>query len=206
MVRARKHGFTLVELLVVIAIIALLAGLLLPVLAKAREGSKRTSCTNNIRQIITGLHLYADDPTQGKFPTSAGTKASALWLAYPKYITDYRVFSCPSSPSADLLKAKAVGAAITARPTTNPAGECGYQYDDRHTQAQGFAGLVGDNVTGGNSSHGSGNAFAFCMGLVDGSSAVSTKITRDAGESKTDDVTANEAAALTLEKDTWLQD
>jgi len=200
MIRAKKHGFTLVELLVVIAIIALLAGLLLPVLAKAREGSKRTSCTNNIRQIITGLHLYADDPTQGGFPKNA-SKATALWLAYPKYITDYRVYSCPSKPTTDALKSKTAGATVAA------GTEVAYQYDDRHTQSQGFAGLVADRINPANTSnHGSAGTFAFCMGLVDGSSAVLTKVSRDAGEGKTDDVTANEEATITLDKDTWLQD
>jgi len=200
MVRAKAHGFTLIELLVVIAIIALLAGLLLPVLAKAREGSKRTSCTNNIRQIITGLHLYADDPTQGGLPKNA-SKVTALWLAYPKYITDYRVYSCPSKPTTEALKSKAIGATIVA------GTEGAYQYDDRHTQSQGFAGLVGDRISPADTSnHGTGAAFAFCMGLVDGSSGVYTKSVRDAGQGAPDDVTKDEAGTITLERDTFLQD
>lgn len=61
MMKKFRHGFTLIELLVVIAIISILAAILFPVFARARENARRTSCMSNLKQINLGLLQYTQD-------------------------------------------------------------------------------------------------------------------------------------------------
>jgi prepilin-type N-terminal cleavage/methylation domain-containing protein len=72
-----RHGFTLIELLVVVAIIGLLAGIILPVLAQARQKSIRTTCLSNLKQIGLAISLYTDDNEQTlPGPCFSGARAS----------------------------------------------------------------------------------------------------------------------------------
>lgn len=94
-----KRGFTLIELLVVIAIIAILAAILFPVFARARESARRTSCSNNIKQIVIGLKSYIgdNDETYPAVGTNATpTDASGWASAIQPYVKSVQILQCPS--------------------------------------------------------------------------------------------------------------
>jgi prepilin-type N-terminal cleavage/methylation domain-containing protein/prepilin-type processing-associated H-X9-DG protein len=100
----RSHGFTLIELLVVIAIIAILAALLFPVFARARDQARMTKCKSNLRQIGTAIKLYSNDWSGESPPYGNGNDyhdfGRAAYLLLP-YVRDEQVWRCPSF-NADL--------------------------------------------------------------------------------------------------------
>lgn len=93
----RARGFTLIELLVVIAIIALLIGILLPSLGRARESSRRARCLNNTRQLAMACINYSNDVKAGYFiPAYFDWEDNIGWL-FPTYIDSYQAALCPST-------------------------------------------------------------------------------------------------------------
>jgi len=98
-----RHGFTLIELLVVIAIIAILAAMLLPALAKAKESGKRISCLNNLRQLSLACQMYVND-NHGTYPVRSQIRRWPDQL-YDTCGRNLKLLLCPSeltnAPASD---------------------------------------------------------------------------------------------------------
>lgn len=146
----KRKAFTLIELLVVIAIIAILAAILFPVFASAKEKAKQTACTSNLRQMGTGVHLYLSD-WDDKFPMASPNDGAAwqsgfIWpvpadwrfgatapsieqartqwanAIYP-YLNNYGVYACPSE------YAIVSAAGVSYSPVNRPPQKVSYTYN-----------------------------------------------------------------------------
>jgi prepilin-type N-terminal cleavage/methylation domain-containing protein len=124
----KRRGFTLIELLVVIAIISILAGMLFPTFAQAREAARKISCTSNVAQLGKAMVMYAQDhdgtlPEHDRTTTDStyerGGVVVANWANTPvtnwaqaiyPYVKNYGVYKCPSN------KGWAIGANTTSVP------------------------------------------------------------------------------------------
>src|SRR5688572_16846529 len=113
-IRSYRRGFTLIELLVVIAIVAILAAILFPVFAQAREKAQQSACLSNMKQVGLGLQMYAQDydevmPPGNVVPDFGAPNAPPNFLgSLIPYTRNRAIFACPSVPiaSATGLSAK----------------------------------------------------------------------------------------------------
>ncbi len=143
MTTINKHqhvAFTLIELLVVIAIIAILAAILFPVFARARENARRASCMSNLKQIGLGIQQYTQDYDEN-MPMcwwQMSTSVQMSWKdAIQPYVKSTQLFVCPSNP-------------INAQPTWNTATNQRASYSPNSTHAQSVFGSSGGTAATGN--------------------------------------------------------
>ena len=152
----KKKGFTLIELLVVIAIIAILAAILFPVFAQAREKARAITCISNLKQIGLGFLQYNQDYDEytlnidkGKYPSpkfSGTTYTPAWYILLDPYVKDVNLFYCPDRTGTAAFGTDNYYFPTTVNGVKQTGRMWGYGYNDGLVSDGGY-GLIGGQVT-----------------------------------------------------------
>ena len=133
--RRAKRGFTLIELLVVIAIIAILAAILFPVFARAREKARQTACLSNLKQLGLSVIMYANDydetyPLEFSITANPATQAPYTWPnRLMPYLRNTQLFKCPSdsrAPAVDFAGCRPILESYAWNALFGRETDCGY--------------------------------------------------------------------------------
>jgi len=166
-----RRGFTLIELLVVIAIIAILAAILFPVFARAREKARQTSCMSNVKQITLGFMQYVQDYDE-KFPYFETNPARGVpwWVCIQPYLKNEQIYQCPNWATSTVT---------TYWGYYYPYPRYGMNhyimYNSNSAGAMAMIKRPAEIVLTGDCCHGMGDAWRFAWPLAPGNSASSPR-------------------------------